>query len=241
MSATGRGAERRADDFYETPGWCTRAILPHLIPNLPERHIVLEPGSGSGSIARELLAAGVTRERLMLIELDADRATQCCEDLRCVVNNWDFVTWAKHNEGLPDFKRSDNPLFAHNGAEPVRDRFDLIIANPPYSIALEFIEAALSMRKSQGVVAFLLRINFLGSQERADWHRAHPCKLYVLPRRPSFTGGGTDATEYAWFVWGEGHEAGTWEILDVEPTERKAGVSHPAKLPVERFERLELL
>lgn len=112
---------------------------------------------------------------------------------------------------------------------------------PPYSIALEFIEAALSMRKSQGVVAFLLRINFLGSQERADWHRAHPCKLYVLPRRPSFTGGGTDATEYAWFVWGEGHEAGTWEILDEEPTERKAAVLLPEKRPVERFERLELL
>lgn len=113
MSATGRGAERRADDFYETPGWCTRAILPHLIPNLPERHIVLEPGSGSGSIARELLAAGVTRERLMLIELDADRATQCCEDLRCVVNNWDFVTWAKHNEGLPDFKHARTIRFLH--------------------------------------------------------------------------------------------------------------------------------
>ena len=33
MSATGRnkkGKERREADFYPTPAWCTRAILPHL-------------------------------------------------------------------------------------------------------------------------------------------------------------------------------------------------------------------
>jgi len=25
--------------------------------------------------------------------------------------------------------------------------------------------------------------------------------LHVISKRPSFTGGGTDATEYAWFIW----------------------------------------
>ena len=44
-------------------------------------------------------------------------------------------------------------------------------------------------------------MNFLGSQKRAAFMRAFPPDVYGLPRRPSFTGGGTDATEYAWLVW----------------------------------------
>lgn len=56
MSATGRGAERRADDFYETPGWCTRAIRTRLdvFPN----SVVLDPCAGTGAILREF---GCTR------------------------------------------------------------------------------------------------------------------------------------------------------------------------------------
>ena len=41
---------------------------------------------------------------------------------------------------------------------------------------------------------------FLGFPEaRCLDARAHA--VYVLPKRPSFTGGKTDATEYAWFCW----------------------------------------
>jgi hypothetical protein len=36
----------------------------------------------------------------------------------------------------------------------------------------------------------------------------------VLPKRPSFTGGGTDATEYAWMVWGP-TRTGRLRILEV--------------------------
>ena len=28
-----------------------------------------------------------------------------------------------------------------------------------------------------------------------------PTSLFVLSKRPSFTGKGTDATDYAWYVW----------------------------------------
>ena len=32
--------------------------------------------------------------------------------------------------------------------------------------------------------------------------KAYPVnKLYVLSKRPSFTGKGTDSAAYAWFVW----------------------------------------
>ena len=76
---------------------------------------------------------------------------------------------------------------------------DLIFTNPPFSIAQEFIEHSLPRAKC---VVMLLRINFLGSKKRYDFWKKHPLDaLYVLSKRPSFTGKGTDATEYAWFVW----------------------------------------
>ena len=53
-------------------------------------------------------------------------------------------------------------------------------------------------------VIMLLRINFLSSQKRYDfWQQFPPDGLFVLSKRPSFTGTGTDSQEYAWFVWSD--------------------------------------
>jgi hypothetical protein len=76
--------------------------------------------------------------------------------------------------------------------------FDVIIGNPPYRLAEDFARRAVGLAP---VVAFLLRLNWLASAKRAEWMREHTPSIYVLPNRPSFTGGGTDATDYAWFVW----------------------------------------
>ena len=54
----------------------------------------------------------------------------------------------------------------------------------------------------------LLRLNFLGSQERSDYLREHMPDIYVIPNRPSFTGGKTDSIEYAWFVWSKYNDYG---------------------------------
>lgn len=76
---------------------------------------------------------------------------------------------------------------------------DLILTNPPFSLAKEFIEHSLPKAKT---VMMLLRLNFLGSKKRHSWWLDNkPDALYILSGRPSFTGDGTDATEYAWFVW----------------------------------------
>ena len=83
-------------------------------------------------------------------------------------------------------------------------KVDLILTNPPFSIAKEFIEH--SMMCSTTVI-MLLRINFLGSQARHDfWNQFPPDGLIILSKRPSFTGKGTDATDYAWFVWSDKKE-----------------------------------
>lgn len=84
-------------------------------------------------------------------------------------------------------------------------KYDLIITNPPYSIAEEYVHKALGQLESYGQLVLLLRLGFLESIGR--WERLwaiagmRPTSVYVLCRRPSFTGQGTDATAYAWFVW----------------------------------------
>ena len=79
------------------------------------------------------------------------------------------------------------------------EKVDLILTNPPFSLAQEFIEKAI---KEADTVIMLLRLNYLGSQKRnIFWNKFPPTALHVLSKRPSFTGSGTDATEYAWFIW----------------------------------------
>lgn len=187
MSSTNRGATRMAGDLYETPAWCTEAILPFV---LPTSNWVLEPAAGRGAILRvfRALAPAVPIEG---IEINADNAQHCRDQ--------GFqVTCADSLEAMPAITMSPG----------------LIITNPPFSLALEFCAAALKLAAGRSDVAMLLRLNFLAGQRRSAWHRAHPSDVYVLPRRPSFTGNGTDSCEYAWFVWGPAR-GGRWQILSV--------------------------
>ena len=81
-------------------------------------------------------------------------------------------------------------------------KFDVIIGNPPYSLALEFVNKSLGLLSERGVLILLLRTAFLESKSRYRFWQKNPLSgLYTLSKRPSFTGKGTDATSYSWFVW----------------------------------------
>jgi type I restriction-modification system DNA methylase subunit len=78
-------------------------------------------------------------------------------------------------------------------------RFDFSITNPPYSLAREFVEHSLRLANC---TVMLLRLNFLASSKRKEfWQKHPPTAIHVLTKRPSFTGKGSDATDYGWFVW----------------------------------------
>lgn len=83
---------------------------------------------------------------------------------------------------------------------------DVIITNPPFTIFEEFVRIAITRDLSPtGTMAFLLRVNALGSHARKDfWQLFRPTHMLVMTPRPSFTGGGTDSSEYAWFIWDRG-------------------------------------
>lgn len=131
-----------------------------------------------------------------------------------------------------DFLAADPPPWAHEVAP------GLVLTNPPYRHADAFVRRALELVHPAGAVVMLLRITWLGGGDEAhpdNWLHRHPPSVYVLPERPSFTGGGGgDSAPSAWCVW-TGREApmpwGHLRVLATTPlAERRAdevAVHHP--------------
>lgn len=83
----------------------------------------------------------------------------------------------------------------------------VIITNPPFNLALEFINKALINVRTGGYVIMLLRLNFLESKIRKDFFNQYmPQWIFVHHKRISFTENkGTDSVAYAHFVWQKGY------------------------------------
>ncbi len=88
-----------------------------------------------------------------------------------------------------------------------KDKYDTIITNPPFNLALPIIEKALDDVRKDGYVIMLLRLNFFGSRERKAFFDRHmPEYCFVHHKRISFANNkngkkSTDSIEYAHFVW----------------------------------------
>lgn len=164
---------RRSRDNYPTPHWCFEQIyrqLPMAEWDFTQFTSALEPAAGDGRIAGFLEMFMPNRVR----RLDIDQGLNFFQQF---------------NHHLPWNPVSRQPRYA----------FDLIMTNPPYTKAFEFVQKSLQLAPT---VIMLLRLGFLASNARADFLRTHePTKLIVLSNRPSFTGNGTDWYDYAWFVW----------------------------------------
>lgn len=115
----------------------------------------LEPCAGDGAIKKAIEATGYDLMNWHGYELDYDRA--------------EASGFAKPCDALEE-KWPD---------------VDLVITNPPFSLAEEFVGKAIVDCPSAEKV-FLLRLAFLESKKRASFHRAYPSDVYVLPERPSF-------------------------------------------------------
>lgn len=205
MSATNRGALRRQDDMYFTPSWCVRRLL-EALPPIPPSASILEPCAGEGAIVRQLRASLGPKQWIYGSDLRRTAAEM-------------GAAGASHATGGVDYLAES---FEFNS-----DR--IIITNPPYSLAEPIVTKALS---EAPMVIMLLRLNWLASESRQVFLCNNPPDVYVLPNRPSFVRGVnnrlvTDATEYAWFVWGSPQgpypprTAGRLTVLATTPLEER--------------------
>jgi SAM-dependent methyltransferase len=180
---------RSDKDFYETPEVATYPIMVECIQNgLVDRWgTVLDLGCGDGRLGRAAGAAYEFETGLKAlvrgVEIDPDRA-------EIASRNGVMV--------------SEGPLEFYDG-DTLATQPGLVISNPPFSAALEFLEFALNYhRLTYSDVLFLLPVGYLGSQHRhAFWKANPPDAMRVFSKRLSFTGDGKTANaDYAWFYWG---------------------------------------
>lgn len=196
MSATGRKrkdappTERREADFYPTPAWCVTRLLQHV--ELPGG-FWLEPSAGDGAIIRAV--ASVRHDvKWTAVEIRREAIPALCRTLLdtdphapvAALQSEDYL--ARRMPDLGDLAPGDLRLFR------------VALGNPPFMHAAHFVLNALQECEQ---VVMLLRLNFLGSSNdrRHLFEQAGMPDVYVLPERPSFTGEGTDACEYAWMRW----------------------------------------
>jgi hypothetical protein len=179
MSATNRGRSRKKSDQYPTPESALEAILP-VFCSLYLGGPVLEPSCGAGNVVAYLRKMVPESGPWLGIEIDPTYAQA-----------WDELAGDRRIVG--DFLTMDF------GSK----RWSFIVGNPPYRDAEAFVRKCWEvLEENTGRLMFLLRLNFLGSQKRRPFFlELPPSDVFVLSKRPSFVNGGTDATEYAWFVW----------------------------------------
>lgn len=189
MSSTGRKQDREASDNYPTPSWCVRRLLEAV--TLPPG-VWVEPAVGEGAIVKAV---------------DAIRA-----DCAWVTNDVRPVPGSarrSYAHGTASFVGDVDDMLgsmaASEGAVAVVEgalgAANVLITNPPFSLAREFIETSKRLCP-KAIRVFLLRLNFLGSEERREWLAADmPGQIWQLPNRQSFVKGKTDSIEYGWFVW----------------------------------------
>ena len=97
-------------------------------------------------------------------------------------------------------------------------RYDLIIGNPPFSLAEEFVRKSLSLLTPFGEIVFLLRMSFMEGHDRAGrlFKEFPPYMVHVAGRVPYTHVNRTDDTAYAVFHWANSYAGSTslsWELI----------------------------
>ena len=179
---------RNIHDFYPTPVDVCKATLKNYLISYYDDMVVLDAGCGEGVWGQALHK---TFPYAISIGID-DRA----------VNDEYYDTVLK----------GDYRDFNFGG-----EQFDLVMGNPPYKFAEEFIRKSITVLRDNGQILFLLRLAFLESQKRLNglWKEFPPTYVHVLGKRPSFMGDvsrKTDSDAYAIFDWRFGVEKKSPEI-----------------------------
>lgn len=183
ISSTNRGTKRRKSDYYVTPVEEIEKFLNHIYKD--DSHV-------TQAMNKNMLdpCAGGDKDHPMSY-LTAFKNTNIGSFLETIDIRQDSRAYIKEDYLNYNTERE----------------YDIIISNPPFRDALDFIKKSLNDVRDEGYVIYLLRLNFFGSQKRFKfWQKNMPLYTYVHHKRMSFTDeGGTDSIEYAHFVWQKGN------------------------------------
>jgi hypothetical protein len=121
-------------------------------------------------------------------------------------NRYDVISMDIRRDSKAIYKEDFLSFDTINGVFIDKNGFDIIITNPPFNIAQEIIEKALSDVNEDGYVIMLLRLNFFGSKKRKQfWRNNMPIATFVHTDRICFTSNGkTDSIEYMHCIWKKG-------------------------------------
>lgn len=170
--------KRKEFDFYPTPIELCKVAVRKLDLYVP--HItILDPGAGNGVWGKAIRE--VYPEFSITIGGVEIRDVGKPDSYTNWYNNIDFLTW--------------NPNY----------KYDLIVGNPPYKYAEEFLDKSFELLKDNGQILFLYRLTFLESLGRYKKYFSGtlaPEKVYVSTRRISFSGNKKSSSDaYALFYW----------------------------------------
>lgn len=199
VSSTNRGAQRQEFDYYITPQGPIRTFLQHFkeqFPNFtPQR--ILDPCAGGNTVE---VKWQYKKDKLVTIpptEMSYPKVlAEVWPDARIVTMDI----------------REDSPAQLHadflkvDSEKLKKLKLDMVITNPPFSLAEEIIRKSLDIVGPDGFVIMLLRLNFFGSEERKDLFETFmPCRAFVHRKRMKFvTEGSGDSIEYMHAVWAKG-------------------------------------
>jgi len=181
MSSTNRGGQRAISDYYITPIYDVALFLREVskdIPYILKSDPILDPCAGGDEYNPMSYPTALYEAGI----------------------SGRLVTLDYRANSRADIK---DDYLAHT----FNEKFELIITNPPFALALPIIQKALTEVVFGGYVVMLLRLNFLGSQARFSfWQDNLPSYIYVHHIRMSFFGGTTDSIEYMHVVWQVGQK-----------------------------------
>lgn len=172
--------ERAKHDQYPTPLKPVHAMCNEVRKTIDKRHnlTVLDPCAGDG-------VWGLTWKNMYgvkkLYGIDIDDSLEMPRDF----DGWQTANFME--------------------AKMANHKFDLIISNPPFNQAEEFLYRSFEVLNDFGTIAFLLPLAFMssiGRYERIfDVMEIRPYHIVVSSRRIDFTGQGNPHLDVAMFIW----------------------------------------
>ena len=134
---------------------------------------------GSTTITQEFYPTPAASIDKILTEVNWDEVSTFCEPCKGGGAIYDKVPINDANKFYFELSEGTDYLDPKNTKQ-----VDIILTNPPFSLAEKFIIKA---RQEAKCVIMLQRVNFLGSQTRKSfWNTNPPTHMFVLANRPKF-------------------------------------------------------